>query len=103
MKTKKDIWIQRFRDWEESGLRRAEYCRRHQIPVSTFDFWRQKIRKETVDSSERHLVKLPVLIKPSEPSFFTIEYPTGHKIKVPECYTSESLKRLIQDLSEALG
>jgi hypothetical protein len=98
---RKDIWVQRFREWEESGLKRAEYCRRNNFPVSTFDYWRSRIRKESsVGLEEKGLVKLPMLLKQPSPVSYSIEYPSGHRIQVPENYRSETLKRLISDLNE---
>jgi hypothetical protein len=100
---RKDIWVQRFKEWEESGLKRAEYCRRNNFPVSTFDYWRARIRKESsVGFEEKGLVKLPMLLKQPSLVLYSVEYPSGHKVQVPEDYSSESLKRLISDLSEVL-
>jgi hypothetical protein len=94
---RKDIWVQKLQDWEMSGLKRAEYCRQNQIPVSTFDYWRKRIRKESaLSSDEKGLVKLPMFLKQSTQVSYSIDYPSGHKIQIPENYSSEPLKRLIR-------
>ena len=98
----KDIWVQRFRDWEESGLKRAEYCRQNNFPVSTFDYWRHRIRKESEKANGSSLVKLPMVIQPSQSSSLSIEYPSGHKIHIPGNYNSDTLRRLVADLSGVL-
>ena len=98
----KYIWVQRFKEWEESGLKRVEYCRQNNIPVSTFDYWRQRIRKESEKVNEKSLVKLPAVIKASRTCSLSIEYPSGHKIHIPENYNSETLRRLVADLSGIL-
>lgn len=79
----KDIWVQRFKEWEESGLKRAEYCRQNSFPVSTFDYWRYRIRKESEKAGGNSLVKLPVVIQPTQSCSFSIEYPSGHKTHIP--------------------
>jgi transposase-like protein len=103
MNTNKEVWIKRFQDWENSGSTRTDYCRKHQIPVSTFDYWRQRIRKESNDKGrDSGLVKLPPLIPQSKPIHFTFEYPSGHKLHVPSDYSPDELKQLVSDLNEVL-
>lgn len=95
-------WKKKFQDWEKSGLTRTQFCRKHQISVSTFDYWRQRIRKmdEGAADQEQGLVKLTFSTKPTEPAFYSVVFPNGLKLQVPEHYSSESLNRLVQDLQE---
>ena len=96
----RDIWVRRFKEWEESGLKRAEYCRQNNFPVSTFDYWRHRIRKESEKTKGNSLVKLPVAIQPTQSCSFSLEYPSGHKIHIPGNYNSNTLLRLVADLNE---
>lgn len=102
MESRKENWIRTFKDWENSSLTRAEYCRRHSIAISTFDYWRQRIRKESAKQEETVLVKLPVQLSSINPTPMTIEMPSGCKINIPENYESGTLKRLILDMIEVL-
>jgi len=95
----KDIWVQRFKEWEKSGLKRSEYCRQHNFRVSTFDYWRHRIRKESDKANCNSLVKLPVVIQAAQSYLLSIEYPTGHKIHIPANYNSDILRRLVTDLN----
>ena len=97
---RKDIWVQRFKEWESSGLKRAEYCRQNNFPVSTFDYWRHRIRKESEKANGNSLVKLPVVIQQAQSCSLSIEYPSGHKIHIPGNYNSTMLRRLVTDLNE---
>ena len=36
-------WQKIIKAWRGSGISRAEFCRQHKIPVSTFDYWKRKI------------------------------------------------------------
>ena len=99
---RKDIWVQRFKEWEASGLKRAEYCRQNNFPVSTFDYWRHRIRKESEKTKENCLVKLPMVIQQAQPCLLSVEYPSGHKIHIPAKYNSEMLRRLVADLNGVL-
>ncbi len=99
---KKDIWKRKINEWEKSSLNRTEFCLKNSIPVSTFDYWRMKIRKESAVEKEKGLVRIPVVLKASTGSPFSIEYPSGHKINIPSDYDSHSLIRLVADLKEIL-
>ena len=101
--TKENHWKKKFQDWEKSGLTRTQFCRKHQIPVSTFDYWRQRIRKamENFGKQEPGLVKLTVTPEPPKPVIYSVIFSNGTNLQVPDNYSSESLKRLILDLQEA--
>jgi hypothetical protein len=103
MKKNKEVWIKRFQEWENSGLTRIDYCRQYQIPLSTFDYWRHRIRKESKgEKNGTGMVKLPPFTPPKKPTHFTLEYPSGHKLHIPSDYTSNGLNRLVRDLHEAI-
>lgn len=36
--TKTELWTQRIKDFQTSGLSQKEWCRKHQIPLSTFSY-----------------------------------------------------------------
>ncbi len=49
------------RDFQESRLSRAEFCRRRDLPVSTFDYWRRTARIEEAQSTvDGHFVEVHV-------------------------------------------
>lgn len=101
MKSKKDKWIKILTDWENSELIRAEYCRQKNIPISTFDYWRQRIRKDAEGlKPEKPFVKLPVVFEPEKQLKVVFEYPSGHKIHFPSGYSAEEIKRVATALRE---
>lgn len=38
--TKTELWTKRIQDFHENGLSQKEWCQEHQIPQSTFGYWR---------------------------------------------------------------
>lgn len=44
---KRKIWERHLRDCERSGLPQEEYCAKHGLSMSSFGYWRTKLRRET--------------------------------------------------------
>ncbi len=40
-----ELWKNKYRDFRESGLSRAAYCKKHRIPKSTLNYWFYRLRK----------------------------------------------------------
>lgn len=40
-------WTTLVREWESSGLSQTEFCRQRSIKVTTFNFWKLRILKQT--------------------------------------------------------
>lgn len=38
-------WQKIIKAWRSSGINKAEFCRQHKIPVSTFDYWKRKFSR----------------------------------------------------------
>lgn len=73
------------RSFPESGLSRAEFCRRHDLPVSTFDYWRRTARIEEAESTvDGHFVEVLVEDVAKEPEWrpeMEVELPYGVKLR----------------------
>ena len=41
---KADLWAERIRAFQESGLSRKDWCQQNEIPQSTLSYWIRKIR-----------------------------------------------------------
>ncbi|WP_020610918.1 hypothetical protein [Sediminispirochaeta bajacaliforniensis] len=65
------------------------------------DIWVERFR-ECEKVNRNSLVKLPEVLKPSQPFSISIEYPSGHKINIPANYNSDTLWRLVADLDGVL-
>jgi hypothetical protein len=42
----RQLWISRLSDMGDSELTQEEWCRRHNIPYSTFRYWARKLKQE---------------------------------------------------------
>ena len=45
---KSEYWQQHIKGWKESGQTRTDYCSQNNLRLSTFDYWRRKLREPTV-------------------------------------------------------
>ena len=44
---KKDFWQNHIEDCDKSELSQAEYCAVHKIALSTFGYWKRKLKKDS--------------------------------------------------------
>lgn len=58
----RDEWRNRVKDWEESGLTQAEYCRRNSLKIKQFLYWKKKY---TPKPSTLPFVQIPITPKTS--------------------------------------
>ena len=61
------LWTERLQAFQASGQTCREWCREHQIPVSTMTYWNRRLR--TLESE-------------SQPELFFAKMPTEHHIGV---------------------
>ncbi len=101
METRKGFWLKTIEEWESSGLKRNEFCTQKGLNVSTFAYWKHRIKKEAVIDKDAPLVKLPLQIS-ANISEIIIDQPHSYRIHSPRGYDSNTLKRLLSDLNEVL-
>jgi len=54
---RRQLWISRMCDLEDSGMTQEEWCRSHNIAYSTFRYWISKLKKES-ESSKTNWLKV---------------------------------------------
>ncbi len=75
------------RAFESSKMTKAEYCRRHGMSVSTFDYWRSEAAKEEAGAVEAAFFEIQVAdSKTSAPQLalqpdLEVELPLGVKLR----------------------
>lgn len=42
--TKEELWAERIKDFQGSGLSRKEWCQMHEVALSTFSYWNRKLQ-----------------------------------------------------------
>ena len=97
-KYKLDQWKEHITEWQKSGKPREVFCREKDVTVATFAYWRTKIRKiesphpQVKDGFVRYNL-------PSTPTKgFTIEWPDGMKLSLPENIKLQELATLVRAL-----
>jgi hypothetical protein len=45
LEAKRRFWRQHIERWKRSGLKQSVYCRRHELKLHCFTYWRKKVRR----------------------------------------------------------
>ncbi len=77
-------------EFRASGLTRREFCRQRALPVSTLDYWRQRLRRKP------RLVKVEVAGAEAAPRKFTLRFANGRSIESCWRFDEEELARVIR-------
>jgi hypothetical protein len=56
------LWDRRIAQWQRSCLAQAAFCQQHGLSVSTFQYWRRRLRNNAVPSRHRAAF-IPVHVK----------------------------------------
>ena len=83
--------------WERSGQTQREYCQRHGIPLTTFDYHRRRARQQQ-PSQAAQLVPVR-LVSPGpapEPGGFVLVLVNGRRIEGGWGFAEEGLARLLR-------
>jgi transposase-like protein len=76
-------------EFQKSGLTRREFCQRHDIAVTTLDYWRR------AQSGPARLVKVKVAASEPAPGF-TLSLANGRRIESGWSFSEAGLSRLIR-------
>lgn len=104
--SKAAVWSQRIRQWEASGLTQVEFCRRHQLKIATFRYWRQRLPAKRHATGKGSLRLVPIMNPGSEnelpapgskltpPQGLSIEC-NGISVRIDDQFNPETLARVI--------
>lgn len=94
-KSGREYWRGVFEEWSAGGLSQRVFCEGRGIALSSFCYWRRRLREEGESSS----LFVPVEIRPSvrltSSSAYEVRLESGIRIRVPADFESDSLVRLI--------
>ena len=76
-----------------SGMTRREYCEKHKVPVTTFDYWRRRQK-----SKPPRLVEVALETQPS--AGFALVLSNGRRIESSWRFSEADLLRLIRAAEE---
>jgi hypothetical protein len=72
----------------KSGMTRREYCEKHNVPITTFDYWRRAQKRKP------NLVEIAVEAQPG--SGFALVLANGRRIESSWKFAESDLQRLIR-------
>jgi hypothetical protein len=53
---KRSYWGDHIAGWKQSGLSQQAYCRKHQLSLSSFGYWRSRLKRGGDDQARFHPV-----------------------------------------------
>ena len=87
------FWKGLLEDQQKSTLTMIDFCRTHQLPLSTFKAWKYRFKKQ--EKSEAFIPVQIATIKNSNQEFstfkVTIQFKNGHYIQLQDCLTNQLL------------
>lgn len=99
------FWRRAVGRWRRSGLSAAAFCRREDLPPSSFSYWQRKLSTESPEESEGSANLVPVEVVASsslalEGTVFEVLLRSGHVLRVPAGFDVESLRALVAVLED---
>ena len=104
------FWRRAMKAHRHSGLTQVEFCRRNELALSTFQYWRRRLREVEPESGTEPLevddflevqVRAPAADSGASGSFELI-FPSGLQLKVPSSVQGRALAEVLWAL-EATG
>lgn len=97
-KSGQEHWCRVLKEWSTSGLSQRGFCENRGISLSSFCYWRRRLRAEAEEAPMSPFI--PVEIRPParslHPSPYEVRLENGIRIRVPSDFESDSLLRLIE-------
>ncbi len=99
-------WRRRIKEWANSGLTQAEFCRQRKLSLPSFSWWKWELtRRERLSAQPKFLpVRVVDTVEqgkaPSEDQdgIFEVILQQGYRIRVPGQFDPEALLRLLNVL-----
>ena len=100
---KKQFWQDHVETWKQSGTIQAEYCRRHDLNIKLFGYWKRKMCRKPAAG----ITFVPVAVKTSQA---TVVKPTatlkliirgGSCIEIGDGFNPVTLRRILDTVGWA--
>ena len=102
MEAKRRFWQQHIQKWKRSGLKQAAYCRRHELKLHCFIYWRKRHRRPDPPPISLVQVKLPPATSgPSpgaRPSALRLVVSGSHCVEIDRDFDPVALRQLLHVL-----
>lgn len=96
--TKEDYWRKVCVDWQKSGESQAAYCRRLEIKMNTFSYWRAKFSDKDKKLKKSFVKVTPATFSVDQEKPIIIQLLSGIKIILPARIGKEQLTNILEIL-----
>ena len=71
--SRRPFWQKHVRAWYQSGLTQADYCRRHQLSVAAFGWWKRQLQDKPKPRRRSPGTKRPQRRRPTTVQFVEVQ------------------------------
>jgi len=90
---KRRCWENHIEQWKKSGLTQASYCRKTDLKIKSFTYWKSRFKKKNLPE----LVQIPA--DPfSTPSILKLNIGSGFQIEIPDGFSTTTLGQVLLTL-----
>jgi len=100
--TNSKIWLTHLRAWQNSGLTRAEYCRRNNLSYDALTYWKRKAERQKKTAT--NFVSVPAIritqgiTADNSSAALKIALGNGIKVEIHDGFTPATLSRIVSTL-----
>ena len=97
MKSTKEIWSERIKEWQQTNMTGIDWCRKNSISYHAFGYWKRKLLLGTIPRRKKpSFVELPANIAQSNSTITIIMKKV--KIELSNDFDSTALLRCLKTL-----
>jgi hypothetical protein len=94
---RESIWQAHVEAWKASGLSQRRYCEERGVSLSTFQWWRRRLRKPESERSTSPMVRVPVTAPAPGASELVVEM-NRFRVRIRGTVNREQLEGLLDVL-----
>ena len=92
-KSKREFWVSHIQAWEQSGLSQVAYCRKNDLKMHRWWYWRKRI--STPSATDVTFVPLGFSSSKISQSSVSVVTPNGYRIEIDNGYDITKLRQLV--------
>ena len=102
--SKTSYWQTHITRWQQSGFSQAQYCRIHELALSTFTYWKRKLARPDDPTPQFYPLMIqdhpPIGVGSSYSGLRLVIGSSRFEVKIAREFASETLVELIQTLEK---
>jgi hypothetical protein len=89
------FWQYHMRQWSDSGLSQAEYCRNNNLKIKSFGYYKSKFQKRNLPVE---FVQISDALNPNLPGL-KLNIGSNLQIEIPDGFSRDTLEQTLKTLS----